>query len=531
MNLAIRLFQRELAAEPRRRRFYLKRMIMPACACAILAWGLLTGLLTQSRSVGLAILAPMFSMTLLVLIPYALVAAGGLIQRERDERTLELLLISDITAWGCVEGKMLSAVFSAMMLLLSVAPICMLGVSLGGVAVSQVLSAFGVLVSTLFFCVCMGLMLGAIAATERVLNGLRLFFGLFYFAVIPVALGILSDIKEMPGIAQALVVISPFKAMADAMAGRNFALVAFSCVFHPLIGLAMLWVAKVSLPLSLGRGEMPGLRFSVRERLKRVRGLRRLYAPGPIRGNPVFWKDWHFFYGGARALLLRLLLPCAILVLVFGTAVPIAGWDAEETLVIMMVLGVSFLLIFFAEAISNLSMCFNREKRNRAIEMLLATSLTTGEILRGKIASALLVAAPWAFFAVLCLLGALFAVMPISADDFLQGAGVLLIVALEGASMALAYGSLAVLLSLRCRRNIGFAVCAAAFFGWNTCGRQMISIPFMLSVSLLSALSPMDPFIILVAFDVLVHLAAAFVCIIVVRRSFRDLALRAAGPA
>ena len=118
-----------------------------------------------------------------------------------------------------------------------------------------------------------------------------------------------------------------------------------------------------------------------------------------------------------------------------------------------------------------------------------------------------------------------------SADDLLQAAGLLLVVALEGGSMALAYGSLAVLLSLRCRRNIGFAVCAAAFFGWNSCGRQLISLPLMLSVSLLSALAPMAPVIIMVAFDVLVHLAAAFLCIFIVRRSFRDLALRAASPA
>lgn len=538
MNLTLRLFQRELMAAPRRRRFYLKRMIMPACACIILGWGFLTGLLSQSGTLGLTIMASIFSVTLFIIIPYAMGAAGSLIQRERDERTLGLLLISDITSWGCIAGKMFSAMFSAMMIILSVAPICLLGVSLGGVSAEQILAAFVVLITTLFFCVCLGLMIGAFATTERSMNGTWLLAGIFYFAIIPAVLALLMATKNIPDLPWVFDVISPFKAMSNAINGRKFELIAFSCVFHVILGFPLLWLAKVFLPMSLERGESPAVSLRIRERLKSMRGLRRWFTPAPIGKNPVFWKDWHFFYGGTRLILLRFFLPVATLMFIIVAVILINGgwtWDANVLLPILLIAGTLSALVFFAGAISNLSMCFNREKRSRALEVLLTTSMMPGEILRGKVLSALLSIAPWGVMSLLCLFGAIFVALPgillSSRADFLSGTGMVVLGILEVASMALAYGSLSVLLSLRYRKNIGFVVCFGVFIAWNSCGRSLLSLPTMLLPMAFSR-SNYSPFLIFISyfgFDILVHLVAALLFIMAIRRSFRVLALSDLG--
>ena len=66
---------------------------------------------------------------------------------ERERQTLELLQVSQMSAWGIVVGKLLSSIAFILLLLVATTPLLIIPVLLGGVSVAEVLGGVGMVMA------------------------------------------------------------------------------------------------------------------------------------------------------------------------------------------------------------------------------------------------------------------------------------------------------------------------------------------------------------------------------------------------
>jgi ABC-type transport system involved in multi-copper enzyme maturation permease subunit len=512
MNPAVSVMRRELVARPRRRRFYLKRSAFVALGGIVILWGIWIAHRTQTTTVGLMIFTSLTMSTLAAMCLISVATASSSIMQEKEERTLGLLFLTDISSWGFVFGKLFTSMFATLMTILSALPMFMLAVSLGGVSGGQILASFAVLVSTIFMGTCLGLFVSSAANTERVMNGLLGLICIGYFVLLPVVVSMGFVTKGHIPPEELMSVISPFVAMGNLVYGRMLATGLLNCCLSVSLGLAFLWSAHAILPRRVvSKGRLP-VSQRLREKMKSVRRVRKFVLPARITGNPVTWKDLHFYHGGMKATWLKFFISVgviALIIVLIGLKVErMSAKDMWETMLFVVLMFCA--AVFGLGSLSHFGMTFNREKKSRAMEILLTTSLSDGEIVLGKMKAALLSLLPW-------LVGTVFFAVIVTAKfshehDFRNVASA---ITAEYMSMWFGYSCLAFWLSLRYKKNIAFGVCVLLFLMWNTFGR------FMMLSSFLSNAEEMT----IVALDVAVHMVLGVVCLSRVFRSLRRLAL------
>ena len=157
------VFNREAAIAPRRTRFYAGRSLYAAMLLmlACTAWLVLTG--TQVvRDVGdlarfgmilFQILAPL-QLALASLLAATLAASA--VAQEKDRRTLELLLLTNLSNSELVLGKLLASLLSVLVMLAVGLPVFMLTALLGGVSFAQIARVFAVTLLSVLACGTLG---------------------------------------------------------------------------------------------------------------------------------------------------------------------------------------------------------------------------------------------------------------------------------------------------------------------------------------------------------------------------------------
>jgi ABC-type transport system involved in multi-copper enzyme maturation permease subunit len=183
MDLFSLMLLREFFTGPRRRWFHAKRMLFAAVAGSLI---LVTFVFTASKARGQAGLALFQLISLLSVVAACLlgpyIAASSLIS-EKEGRTLDLLYMSDLTASQLIFSKLVTAMVGASFTVLSITPMFLLCVSLGGVAEVQILSAMLVLFTAVVLGTALGMLVGVMvdseSQTQRALVlGFLLIFGL-----------------------------------------------------------------------------------------------------------------------------------------------------------------------------------------------------------------------------------------------------------------------------------------------------------------------------------------------------------------
>ncbi|MBQ2621883.1 MAG: hypothetical protein IJF84_11145 [Thermoguttaceae bacterium] len=145
------IFTRELAVSPERTKIYVARSIYAALFLAIsaTAWLLITGS-QQIRDVGdfarfgirlFSILAPL-SLTL-AMFQSALLSASS-VSQEKDRKTLDLLLLTNLSSYELTVGKLASSLLHAFILPFATLPVLMSCTVFGGVDAQQTFRVFGV---------------------------------------------------------------------------------------------------------------------------------------------------------------------------------------------------------------------------------------------------------------------------------------------------------------------------------------------------------------------------------------------------
>lgn len=151
------VFQREVLTTPRRARHYLYRTLYVGALLTLLgtSWLVLAG--TQPiRNVGdlsrfggtaFQLLAPL---QLAVLTFLAALGASAAVSQEKDRRTLLLLLLTRMSNFELVAGKLAASLLNVSAMLLAALPVFLFITVFGGVSVRQVWMAYAVTAASVF---------------------------------------------------------------------------------------------------------------------------------------------------------------------------------------------------------------------------------------------------------------------------------------------------------------------------------------------------------------------------------------------
>lgn len=408
------VFTREVVTIPRRVRLFVTRTAYVAALLVLMctAWLIVTGTqivqnigdLGSFGSILLQVLAPL--QLALALLFSALLTASAVCQ-EKDRRTLTLLLLTDLSSFELVVGKLLASLLSILVMLVAAIPAFMIAALLGGVSFEQIACVFAV---TFASAVVAG-SLGSTMALWRektfqalAMTALILVFWLATWEI--VATGDLFSSWMGLSAKHWATMFSPWQAVMEAarpalpnaefgwLGGPiRFFLIVAICVAAALNLVAILMV-RVWNPKWETQPDEEGMWTSSRSRAAPSATGNGRQARGNVRevwDNPILWRELRTWAYGRKILLIRavyLLLFIAASIVLFrmvaatavdgGSTTASMVPDVAKPLVPMLIVS---LLLVNALAVTSLT----TERDGRAIDLLLVSDLTPKEFIFGKL--------------------------------------------------------------------------------------------------------------------------------------------------
>ncbi|HUS34083.1 MAG TPA: ABC transporter permease [Verrucomicrobiae bacterium] len=294
---------------------------------------------------------------------------ADVIAEEKRENTLGLLFLTDLKAPDIIIGKLLASSASLFFGLLALMPLLAIPFLIGGVTSRQMLFMILCLVNSLFFAISCGFLISTIFRQGWVTISAGLAAMLFYCALIP----LVSDRLDSIIAPDSIDVVSPTNFFVNVVdnAPPNQIWLSFA-VTHLLAWLHIFLTAKY-LPVLWQ--ERPRSRRGQLwwERLRRLRfggaNTRTRFRTRLLNKNPLFWLSGREQVSSSG--LMTLLMIIASLSLV-------SGW---KEVFVGLVLMHGMLLIRMSSAASH---SFAEDRKSGALELLLATSLSVGDVLRGR---------------------------------------------------------------------------------------------------------------------------------------------------
>ncbi len=494
------ILRREFATQPRSRRFYWKRVAFVLIVATIIGFGIYDAAVSATSTVGLKIFKSLALTTLATMLFIPMLLAASSVVREKEDRTLGLLLLSDISAGQFLTGKLINTILATLFVVASVFPLFILSVSLGGVSTRQIGMAFLVLVSTIFLGTSLGLFIAAIARNTKTMGSLCLLSIMNVFIFLPL---IVVWICHHSGLTQdeytpIVSILSPFTAMLSLLRDEHTLYTSINPLFNMAISIPFLVAAHKILPRTVlmqsGNTSNESETATTAERKTHLAknkqhntqtrldsdtpgqttssGLKRLH----VRGNPICWRELNIHHGGERSAWIKCGITLGIILSIslgIGMLVPGANSDVIELAVV--VTSIFSTCVFTLSLLATCSRAFNREKRDRTLDILLTTTLSPSDIVAGKLTAAVRTLLPWLTAS---LLGGVLLLTSQYAHgySFLESLPLVVIVLAEFTSMAFCYGMLAMFISLRNKKELGFftAVVVAllynCFFRWFLAG-------------------------------------------------------------
>jgi ABC-type Na+ efflux pump permease subunit len=397
------VFTRQAAIAPRRLWFYAAPTLFVAALFGIVvtSWQLLIGSQRVENLGDLAwfgatvtqILAPL---QLAVAMPFSALLVASAVALEKDRKTLELLLMTNLSNSELVLGKLLAGMLTVVMVAVAAVPLMMLVALLGGVSIGQILRIEGVtLVSAL--------VAGSLGSTlalwrEKTFQALAmtaLVIVLWLVGWEIVATGMFGQRLAGIPIESWAVAMSPWRAIQAAAqpvfdASRSggfwqgpvgwygFTAVATSVLLNAVaILLVRIWNPTRELQLTENEDSLPASASVHR-------------APGKVRkvwDNPILWREVCTRAYGKKVLIIRLAywVVFAVSVATLATSAGTLGSRevrgtsiAAQSITALLVLS---LILLNAAAVTALT----SERDSRALDLLLVTDLSPKEIVFGKL--------------------------------------------------------------------------------------------------------------------------------------------------
>ena len=146
---------------------YLVPLGVVAVALYVLAAGSSTANVAAGLPIGKVYFAAVSGLELGLICLLAPAFSADLVSGERERRTLDLLLVTPLTRWQIVVGKLVAALGSLLVLIVLALPLQAIAILLGGVGPEELAVAFLILVLTTVTYGCAGLYWSARLRTTR----------------------------------------------------------------------------------------------------------------------------------------------------------------------------------------------------------------------------------------------------------------------------------------------------------------------------------------------------------------------------
>lgn len=402
------VFTREVTTTPRSWRHYLSRALYVSALFGLVltAWMILIGS-QQVRTLGdlsrfgasvFALLAPL-QMAMAVMFSALFTAAA--VAQEKDRRTFDLLLMTNLSNAELVFGKLLASILGVFVLVVAAIPLLMLITLLGGVSFAQVARVVAVTITAAAVAGSLGSMIAL--WREKTFQSLALTALLLVFWVLVgegIAAGLLGDARPGASAENWATAISPLRAISAAMLpfdsptdvmpwcrGPVNLFIILSIAAALLINLWAILRVRVWNPTQAvvlrQQTAQEGEASAVSPSAGGVRKSREVWD------NPILWREVCTWAYGRKIILVRLaylviFAICAAALFSLLTDDDAAPRYAElivpaaKPLVPLMVLG---LVLVNALAVTSLT----NERDLRALDLLLVTDLSPKEIIYGKL--------------------------------------------------------------------------------------------------------------------------------------------------
>jgi len=406
------VFNREIITTPRGLRLYLTRAGYVAALFGLVftAWLILFGSTQQSglgdlARFGSAIFAVLAPLQLAIAVAFSALLTGAAVAQEKDRRTLDLLLMTNLSNVELVLGKLLASILSVLVPAVAALPLLMLITLLGGVSYSQVLRVVAVTIAA-------AAVAGSLGSTialwrERTFQSLALTALLLVLWLLGgeiLAAGILGETWAGLSAEHWAVVFSPLRAIFAAVRpldhfGDTHLDLAW---WQAPVNMFLLAAAAATVLLNLWailrvrvwnptQETQPRLTESPADVQTTIAATDLTAVPSRrVWDNPILWREICTWAYGKKILIVRV----AYLVIFAICAAAIFGvWadadaaaasasagvaDAARPLVPLVVLG---LILVNALAVTSLT----NERDLRALDLLLVTDLSPREIIFGKL--------------------------------------------------------------------------------------------------------------------------------------------------
>lgn len=407
------IFTRELAISPRRIKLYVARSAyaMTLLVLTSTAWLVLTGTqlvrdvgdLARFGTILFQILAPL---QLALAVFFSALLAASEVAHEKDRRTLILLLLTNLSNSELVLGKLLSSLWTVLVMLSAAIPVFMITALLGGVSYGQIARAMAVTFATVLVCGSLGSLLAlwrektfqALALTVLVLVA-WLALGEM------VAAGLFGEnVAGLPCRAIAAG-FSPWQAIQEAARPYARSLPELGPLGTPVnlflifaaaatlllngVGVAMVRVWNPSREARKGEG---GEKILPNGKAESLSTNPQSPIPNPsvskstrrVWDNPIVWREIRTWAYGRKIIVVRLaylllfaMAAGSLYMSMHGGQTTVAG---HATLVLAGLMLLSLVLVN-AQAVTSLT----SERDARALDLLLVTDLSAKEIVFGKL--------------------------------------------------------------------------------------------------------------------------------------------------
>lgn len=443
------VFSREVAIAPQRTRTYVARAAYVLALLVLIstAWLALTGTqlvrdvgdLARFGTILFQILAPL---QLALAVFFSAMLAASAVAKEKDRRTLVLLLLTNLSNSELVLGKLFASVLHVLVMLAAALPVFMLSVLLGGVSFGQIARVFAVTLASVLVCGSLGSTLAlwrektfqALAMTVLLLVLWLAIWELVTFGAFGKNWGGLACRTWAAGFSPWQAVLGATRpcAGADPALGPlatpvNLFLVVAVLGSVALNGVAVAMVrvwnpSRESRPVQreedaaaqksiLGDAEHGRTGLRTAPYAATVPASTRAVRTRRVWDNPIIWREIRTWAYGRKILVIRL----AYLVL-FGLAAGSTYWMVQSGQAVTHLGGAAALVPLFllslvlvnAQAVTSMT----SERDSQALDLLLVTDLTPKEIVFGKLGGVFyntkeMVAGPMLLCVYLCLVGTL----------------------------------------------------------------------------------------------------------------------------
>ncbi|MCJ8328435.1 MAG: ABC transporter permease subunit [Lentisphaeria bacterium] len=492
MSLFISLLMKEFLYRPRQKWFHMKRVIF-VVICAIIVvvlYGM--EISAQSGQAGLSLFENLSMISILASCLISPYVSGQMIVKEKDQRTLGLLLMSDISLFNLCFSKWASSFLSTCITMLSVVPLFILCISLGGISFQQIFTAFIVLMGNIMLGSSLGMLIACLVKSEADLQRVIVIYVILFFAGL---FGIAMIMNFIPMTKDAALSISSIYSMNELKHGNpEF----YQWITGNLLLNVVLSIALIPLTVFL----LPYLYFkpatkSFLERLSWFLGKRgKVRSRASKKGNPVIWKDLNIHYGGESNNWLMALLSCfglaSLVCLICLFCVAYTKIQISPAQFVFYSMGAVTLYTGIQYVYGNVTRSSNtlsRERDNRTLDIMMTTQISGYDIIMGKSMAINLTLLPWIVCFIISSISSLVASLVVYSN--IQLCIILLAVILNMFCMVFAYQFLALYYSMKIKDNV-LSSLLVGFIAWYFVG----NLCFFFLATLLSLFTFMLSFLV-----------------------------------